>query len=34
MLYMPETEASWLEGDQWSNFDTSVANAAKPRHPA
>jgi len=34
MLYMPETEASWLEGDQWSNFDTSVANAAKPRHPS
>ena len=24
MLYMPETEASWLEGDQWSNLDSSL----------
>lgn len=22
MLYMPDTDASWLEGDQWSNLDT------------
>lgn len=31
MLYMPDTEASWLEGDQWSNMDSSPAGAPEPR---
>ena len=30
MLYMPDSEASWLEGDQWSNLDTSVSGEAEP----
>ena len=29
-LYMPDTDASWLEGDQWSALDTSLA-ASEPR---
>ncbi len=34
MLYMPESEASWLEGDQWSNLDTSLSGEREPRQPA
>lgn len=33
MLYMPDTEASWLEGDQWSNLDTSLARISEPASP-
>ena len=29
MLYMPDSEASWLEGDQWSNLDTSLAGGPR-----
>ena len=32
-LYMPDTDASWLEGDQWSALDTSLAGASEPRQP-
>jgi hypothetical protein len=31
MLYMPDTDASWLEGDQWSNLDTSLAGISAPQ---
>lgn len=31
MLYMPDTEASWMEGDQWSNLDTSLAGRSQLR---
>jgi hypothetical protein len=34
MLYMPDSDASWMEGDQWSNLDTSLAGASKPRQEA
>jgi hypothetical protein len=34
MLYMPDSEASWLEGDQWSNLDTSLSSESEPRKPA
>lgn len=30
MLYMPDTDASWLEGDQWSNLDSSLAGLFEP----
>lgn len=33
-LYMPDTDASWLEGDQWSALDTSLAGASEPPQPA
>ncbi|HEV2116347.1 MAG TPA: ABC transporter permease [Terriglobales bacterium] len=33
-LYMPDSEASWMEGDQWSNLDTSLTGKPEPRHPA
>jgi hypothetical protein len=32
ILYMPESESSWLEGDQWSNLDTSLGKF-EPRQP-
>ena len=30
-LYIPDTDASWMEGDQWSNMDSSLARAPEPR---
>jgi hypothetical protein len=29
ILYMPDSESSWLEGDQWSNLDSSSSPAPR-----